>query len=108
MMEPWFTPETGRLFAMLSLLAFTATLEPLARQGRARSAVMTILAACIALGLALLAMAAVAGAIGQPGYVIRPLIVGGVVVTLPFSAAIAEARRIYNQAELRKTIASDL
>src|SRR5262245_20071400 len=26
MMEPWFAPETGRLFAMMSLLAFAATL----------------------------------------------------------------------------------
>ena len=108
MMEPWFTPETGRLFAMLSLLAFAATLEPLARQGRARGAVMTIFAACVGLGLALLALAAVAGAIGQPGYVVRPLIVGGLVVALPFTAAFAEVRRIYNEAELRKTIASDL
>ena len=108
MMEPWFAPETGRLFAMMSLLAFAATLEPLARQGRARGAVLATLASCIGLGLACVALAAVAAAIGQPRYVITPMIVAGVAVTLPFIAAFAEMRRIYNEAELRKTIASDL
>jgi hypothetical protein len=108
MMEPWFTPETERLFSMLLLLAFTATLEPLARQGRARAAVMTTFASCIGLGLALLALAAVAAESGQPGHVVRPLTIGGLVVTLLFATAFEEMRRIYNQVELRKTMASDL
>ena len=108
MMEPWFTPETGRLFAMMSLLAFAATLEPLARQGRARAAVLTTFASCIGLGLACVALAAVGVAVGQPRYVIAPMIAAGLAVALPFTAGFAEMRRIYNEAELRKTIASDL
>jgi arginine exporter protein ArgO len=108
MMEPWFAPETGRLFAMMSLLAFASTLEPLARQGRARAAVLTTFASCMALGLACVALAVVGALIGQPNYVIAPMIVAGVAVTLPFAAGFAEMRRIYSEAELRKTIASDL
>jgi hypothetical protein len=108
MMEPWFAPETGRLFTMMSLLAFAATLEPLARQGRARTVVLTTFASCIGLGLACVALAAVGAAMGQPRYVIGPMIAAGLAVTLPFAAGFAEMRRIYGEAELRKTVASDL
>jgi hypothetical protein len=108
MMEPWFAPETGRLFTMLALLALASTLEPLARQGRARAAVLTVFGSCTALGLACLAFGAAGAATGQPGYVIGPLLISGFTVTLPFSAAFAEIRRIYHQAELRKAVAADL
>ena len=75
-MDPWFSPETGRLFAMMSLLAFAATLEPLARQGRARAAVLTTFASCIGVGLALRGLAAWRRC-DRTADVVRPLIVGG-------------------------------
>ena len=108
MTEAWFSPDIARSFAFLSLLAITAAFEPIARQGRARTIVSAIFGACIALGVLLLAAAAVALLAGQPGYVLRSLTLAGVVVTIPFVAAFIEMQRIYREAELRKTVASDL
>jgi hypothetical protein len=58
--------------------------------------------------VALLAAAALAAVVGQPPHVLRPLLIGGFVVTFPFAAAFREMQRIYRDAELRKTVASDL
>lgn len=108
MTEAWFAPEAGRWVALLSLLAIAAALEPLAKQGRARALVMATYAACIAIGVAFLPAAAVGALVGQPRHVLGPLLVGGFTVTFPFAAAFREMQRIYRDAELRKTVASDL
>lgn len=108
MTEAWFAPDAGRWVALLSLLATAAALEPLAKQGRARAFVMASFTACIAIGVVFLAAAAVGVMVGQPRYVLGPLLIGGLTVTFPFAAGFAEMRRIYNEAELRKTVANDL
>lgn len=108
MTDAWFSPEASRSLALLSLLAITAAFEPLARQGRGRAMVMAIFGACTVLGVVLLAAAGLAVIADQPAHVIRSLILSGVVVTIPFAAAFKEMRRIYREAEVRKTVAADL
>ena len=108
MTDAWFSPEASRSLAFLSLLAIAAAFEPLAKQGRGRAIVMAIFGACIALGVALLAVAGLAVIAGQPAHVIRSLMLSGVVVTIPFAAGFREMQRVYREAEVRKTVAADL
>ena len=108
MTDAWFAPEAARSLAFLSLLAVAAVLEPVARQGRARAIVLTIYGACVALGVAFFAAGGVAVLAGQPAYVSRPLLLVGFVVTIPFIGGFIEMQKEYREAELRKTVASDL
>lgn len=104
----WFSSETAPYLAFFSLLATAAALEPLAKQGRARALVLGIYGACTALGIALIIAAGVAILVNQPRFVWVPLAFVGVVVTLPFVFGFKEMQRVYREAELRKTVASDL
>ena len=108
MSEAWFSAEVAPYLAFFSLLASAAALEPLAKQGRARALVLGIYGACTALGVALILAAGVATLVNQPRYVWVPLAFVGAVVTLPFVLGFKEMQRVYREAELRKTIASDL
>ena len=108
MTEAWFSPDVARSFAFLALLAVTAVLEPLAQQGRFRAMVMAVFGACTALGAAFAVAGALALVAGQPAYVFRSLLLVGVVVTIPFVAALMSMQKIYREAELRRTVASDL
>jgi hypothetical protein len=108
MTEAWFSPDVARSFAFLSLLALTAAFEPLARQGRGRAIVMAVFGGCTVLGAGFLAASGLAVLAGQPSYVFRSLLLAGVVVTIPFVAAYMEMQKVYREAELRKTVASDL
>jgi hypothetical protein len=108
MTEAWFSPDVARSFAFLSLLATTAALEPLAQRGRGRAMVMAILGGCIVLGAAFFAAGSLAWLAGQPLHVFRSLLLVGFVVTIPFVGAFVSMQKIYREAELRKTVASDL
>ena len=108
MTEAWFTPETARLFSLLSLLALTAMVKPLAQQGRARAFVLALFSSCCVLGVVLFIAGIGAMMNGQPDYVRKALMLSGTVVAIPFFSAWRHAVRIYTDFELRKTIASDL
>lgn len=108
MTEAWFSPDVARSFAFLSLLAITAVLEPVAQQGRFRAAVMAVFGGCVVLGAAFLAAGGLALLAGQPAYVFRSLLLVGFVITIPFVGALVSIQKIYREAELRKTVASDL
>ena len=108
MTEAWFSPEAARSLAFLSLLAVLAGLEPIARRGHARMLVTGIYGASIALGVGLMVAAGAAVLNGQPAYVWRPLALSGFLVTAPLTFGFREMQRIYREAELRKTVASDL
>jgi hypothetical protein len=104
MTEPWFS-EVPQELAFLSLLALLAV--P-AEQGRFKSAVMAIWIAAITSAGLLVAAAVVALLVDQPGYVVRSLIIGGVVFAVAFGGTLPSVNRAYREAELRKTIAADL
>lgn len=108
MTDAWFAPDTARMFSLLSLLALTAALKPLAVSGRARAAVLGIFRFCFALGVALMLTGLAALTSGQPDYVVRTLLGSGVVVAIPFLAASRAALKHYTDFEMRKTIANDL
>ena len=108
MTEAWFSADAARSFAFLSLLATTAALEPLAQRGRGRVIVMAILGSCVLLGAAFFAGGTLAWLAGQPPYVFRSLLLVGFVVTIPFVGAFVSMQKIYREAEMRKTVASDL
>jgi hypothetical protein len=93
---------------MLALLTVVVALEPMAKQGRNRALVLGVFAGCIAIGAAFLAASAIGATSGQPAYVVRPLFAGGLAVTAAFAGALFQMRRMYAEAELRKTVASDL
>jgi len=105
MTDAWFSPDIPRWLAFLSLLAL---LEPLANQGRYRSAVMAVWIAAISVAGGLVAAAAVALIVHQPLYVVRNLTLLGLVFGVAFGGSLPSLRRAYREAELRKTIAADL
>ena len=108
MTEAWFSPDVARSFAFLSLLAVTAVLEPFAQQGRFRAIVTAIFAGGVAFGSAFAVAGGLALLAGQPAYVTRSLLLAGFVITIPFIGAVMSIQKIYREAELRKTVASDL
>jgi hypothetical protein len=108
MIEPWFSPDAGRWFSFLSMLALLSLLEPLAGKGRHRSLVISVCGAGIALGGMFLAAAAIAASVGQPAHVVRPLALGGFLVAFLFVGAFAHVRGIHTDAEFRRTVARDM
>ena len=108
MTEAWFSPDVARSFAFLSLLAVAAVLEPVAQQGRFRALVLAVFGTGTALGAAFFAAGVLAWLSGQPRYVLGSLLLVGFVVTIPFVGAFLQIQKIYREAELRKTVASDL
>ena len=108
MTEAWFAAGEGRWIAGLALLAVLAVLEPVAQQGKHRRLVLGAFAACAVLGLALLAASIVGAMTGQPAYVVRPLGAAGFAVGVSFTGTFFAMRRVYAEAELRRTIATDL
>ena len=107
-MDSWFSQEFSRAFAWLALLSVFALLGPYSLRGRRRRLVMTIWLALLGFGIVCLCAAIVAWRVGQPDYVIRPLAVSGVVITVIFSALYGTLRRAYQEAELRRIVARDL
>ena len=108
MNEAWFAKEVAPFFSLFSLLAVLSVLERFAKQGRHRAAITATYQAGAALGGVLVALAGVAWLLGQPRYVAATLAFTGLLVAAGFVASIKDLQRIYQKAELRKTIASDL
>lgn len=84
MMTPWFSLETARWLAFLSLFSLFSLLSYFIKQGRHRRVVTWVLALCATTGVVLLALAIIANMAGQPGHVVFPLGVAGVVMSTVF------------------------
>ena len=107
-MNPWFSSDIAPFFSLLSLLATVSILERYAKQGRHRLAVMATYVSGLVLGGLLLAAGGVAVLVSQPRYVVGTLAFSGIVLVLVFAAAVKEIRRVYTDAELRRTVATDI
>jgi uncharacterized membrane protein len=107
-MDSWFSEEVSRSFAYLSLLSLMALLGPYAVRGRRRRLVFGVWAALIGFGVLCLCAALAAWWVGQPGFVVRPLAVSGVVITVIFAGLYRTLRLAYQEAELRRMTARDL
>lgn len=108
MNAPWFSPEIARWFSMFSLLAVMAGQKRFAERGTRRTLVLASWYAAIAFGGLLVVAAAVGLAGGQPRFVVGTLALTGVVVVAGFGWELPHLLRLYRDAELRGTIASDL
>ncbi|HEY9183286.1 MAG TPA: hypothetical protein VIQ99_08810 [Gammaproteobacteria bacterium] len=107
-MNAWFGPDVGMWFSFLSLLSIAAALEAFAKRGKHRSAVTGVYYACLALGVALLGLGAVAALMGQPWHVVFPLLLSGVVTIPAFGWGLKTIKRAYEEAEARRIVAKNL
>lgn len=108
MNEAWFAKDVAPFFSLFSLLAVLSVLERYVKQGRHREAITNVFRAGAALGVLFALLAAVAWTMGQPRYVYATLALTGVLVAAGFLASMKDLKRAYAEAELRKTLASDL
>jgi len=108
MTDSWFSVETAEAFQWLALLSFFSLLGPYAALGRRRQLVMTTWLTLLAFGCVCLVAAIVAAVVGQPRHVIKPLAVGGVVITVIFAGLYGTLKRAYQEAELRRMQAQDI
>src|SRR5262245_60536320 len=108
MNDGWFSVESSRNLVWFSFLSLLSLMSIYVDRGRYRTLVLSIWSAALAIGVSSLVACAVAYAVGQPNYVLRPLLIVGAVVTGVFGATLVSIRRGYQEAELRKTLARDI
>lgn len=107
-MNPWFSPEIGPYFSLLSLMSLMALMSYWVRQGRHRKIVFGSFYASIALGVAFLIAAAIAWFVDQPSYVVSSLAWTGAVITAVFIGTIGVIRKGYAESEQRRILARDI
>ena len=112
MSVPWLNLSSlawvpGTLVGVLGGLlgALAGTLAP---RGKARGLVMGLHAVCLAFSALSLIAGLAALASGQPYGVWYGLVLAGVIGLIVFSSLFPVLRRVYTQAELRKSQAADL
>jgi hypothetical protein len=108
MTEPWFSSQLAPYFSLFSLLAAMASLQRFAERGTHRNLVLSSWYAAIGFGALMLVAALVGLTAGQPGFVVGTLAFTGAVVVAGFASHLPRLARLYREAELRGTIASDL
>ena len=108
MIEPWFSADTAPLLALLSLFALLEYLKPWAEQGRHRTVVMGAYAGTVVFGGVLLAAGVAAWLMAQPPWVWSSLTLAGALLAGLVAHAARKMHHLYEQAELRRSIASDL
>ncbi len=108
MTTAWFEPGVAIWFSFLSLFSLLSVLGPFAERGEHRKAVVGAFKGALGLGVVFLALTGAAALAEQPGYVIVPFLVCGVVLTAVFASTLPGIHRAYQQAEHRKMAAKDL
>ena len=108
MIQPWFTQQVAFSFTFFSLFSLLAILEVWVGRGLHRRVVTGALAAGAAVGAILLALAVVAGAGGQPRYVLMALGVPGVVLSVVFVSVLASVPGRYAAAEMRRIASREI
>jgi len=106
----WWSDRAGGLVGGIggSLIGILGGLVGgLVSRRRARAFVLGAMKACVALGLALLGLAAVAWASSQPYGVTYPMLLSGVILVVVFGGLLPGARRAYADHELRRMRALD-
>ncbi len=108
MIDPWFSSDTAPLLALFALFALVEYLQPLASQGRHRGAVLGLHGAIVLIGAALVVAGAAAWLAGQPTWVWASLALAGSLLAALMARATLTIHRLYEEAELRRSIATDL
>jgi hypothetical protein len=103
-MNEWWDHQTaGTINALLvSFLVLTCGLggvfgEHLASQGSAKALLTSFYTACIAVGLALLAIGALAAALDQPAHIYRPLLLTSSILTTVQTILLVHTDARYNR-----------
>jgi len=108
MTEAWFSAQLAPWFALFSLFSLCSYMTIWAQQGRHRAWVLGSFWASVALGAMLLLLGVVAYLSSQPKWVWATLMLtGGLLAPLMYGAT-RKIQRAYEDAELRRSIASDL
>ena len=108
MPQDWFSPEIAPMFSLLSLTAAISSLDYFAKRGRHRAVVTISYAVGAFVGFLLLVAGAVALTTGQRWYVIFALGFPGVVMLPTLLWALLDLKRVYGEAELRRSLARDI
>ena len=107
-MTEWFSPQVGPWFSLLSLLSLYSCTAPWISNGRHKTLVTGLYFAAIGLGLVFLGLGLVAKLLDQPGHVVGPLLLFGIVITVVFVSVMPAIFKGYAAAEQRKMVARDI
>lgn len=108
MMDPWFSQEVAPWLALLSLFSLLSYSLKWAQKGLHRELVMNAHKGTVVLGVILLVVGSAAYFIGQPYWVWFALILAGGLLSGLMVWNMSQIAKVYEEAELRKTIANDL
>jgi len=108
MTDAWFSQEFAMNLVWFALLALLALLKIFAQRGLFRRTIISVWTGAIAFGAVCFGGFMAGLIVGQPGFVLLPLSVIGVVVTVSFGATLKPLRNTYWEAEARRTVAQDI
>ena len=108
MHEAWFPAQWAPYFSLLSLTAIVSVVEVYARRGEHRRLVTSIYLATTLLGLGFLLAASAALVSRQPWHVWYSLGICGLVIFPVCAFSLSRIQKMYRDAELRRSVASDL
>ena len=108
MTDAWFSPETARLFSLLSLLSLCSLFAIPAKKGQLRGLAMGVWNTVIGFGVLLLGAGVVAASTRQPWHVSYALLVSGLVLAVTFFLTRRVLISAYEEAAVRRTVAADL
>lgn len=108
MIDPWFNIEVAPWFSLLALFSLLAYLDPLAMKGRYRRSVLGAYYGGAGFGALVFIVGLVAWFAGQPQWVWSALMLSGALTFGLLLHATLKVHKLYQTAELRKSIAQDL
>jgi hypothetical protein len=108
MSDAWFSQEFAVSLVWFALLGLLASLRLFAQRGLFRRTIVSLWTVVIAFGTVCLGGFIAGLMLGQPGFVLLPLLVIGITVTATFSATLMPLKRTYWEAEARRTVAQDI
>ena len=108
MNEAWFSAQLAPYLSLLSLFSLLSYCQVWADKGKHKSAVMAAYWGVTALGVVLACLGALGFALGQPQWVWGSLMLSGLLLAGLMGWATVKIGHTYAEAELRRTIASDL
>ena len=108
MIEPWFSQELAPWLSLLSLFSLLSYCNVWAQKGRNKELVLTLYKGSVALGVLLVLAGGMALLNGQPYWVWFSLLLAGGLLGGIMMWGTYQMIKVYEEAELRKTIASDL
>ena len=107
-MEPWFSLEVAPFLSLFSLFSLLSLTFRWAQKGQHRDVVMSAHRGTVVIGALLLIIGVAAVLLGQPYWVWGALVLAGGLLAGLMLWNTAQIAKVYDEAELRKTIASDL